>query len=133
VEELQDQLERDLRGEKDWHDEVVEAHENRVRAQFQARQEHLRELQKDFSDKYGDRALVSETNAKGLTPEEVKFRLTRRRQLAAQRLATQQTYPELQDPKMSSFVDKYVRPDHTQSSPVVVSDRPRGTPFGKGR
>jgi hypothetical protein len=130
VEELQDQLERDLRGEKDWHDEVVEAHEKKVREQFQARQKHLRELQRDFEEKFGDRNLVSETDSKGLTPEEVQFRLTRKRQLAAQRLSSQQAYPELHDPRMSNFVDKYVRPNPT---PVVVANRPRGTPFGKGR
>lgn len=132
VEELQDQLERDLRGEKDWHDEVVEAHEMRVREQFQARQEHLQELHRSFEEKYGDRALVSETDSQGLTPDEVKFRLARRRQLAAQRLSAQQSYPELHDPKMSHFIDKYVR-NPTDSPPVVVSTRPRGTPFGKGR
>jgi hypothetical protein len=138
VEELADQLERDLKGDKDWHDMVVDAHEQKVRDQYQQRQDRVRTLQETYAEKYGERPMVAETDLKGLTPDEVKFRIDRRRQLTAQRLSAQQVFPELHDPKMASFVEKYVQIERTDRDPskvpqVVVPERPRGVPFRRGK
>lgn len=126
VEELTHQLEQDLKGEKDWHDLVVEAHENKVRGEQQARAERLQELQKAFDDRYGGQSIIGKSSLEGLTPDEVKFQVERRRQLAAQNLSAQQVYPELMDPKQADFQDKW-----TQKTPpmVPVSTRPAGVPF----
>lgn len=110
VEELSKQLAADLKGEKDWHDMVVENHERQVRDQAQARMDRIREFQKAASEKYGDQPLVGSTETEGLTPDEVQFRLQRRRQLAAQRLAQQAAYPELHDEKQAQFLERWVTP-----------------------
>jgi hypothetical protein len=137
-EELQDQLERDLKGEKDWHDMVVDAHEQRVRDQYQLRQERVRELQEANAEKFGKHSLVAATEFEGLTADEVKFRVNRRRQIAAQRLSAQQVFPELHDERVANFTAKYLQIEKTdrdpsQVPPVLTSDRPRGVPFRRGK
>lgn len=140
VEELTTQLENDLKGEKDWHDMVVEAQENRIRSQVQTRAERVQQLQADHTRQWGDTPVIGQTKLEGLSQEEVRFRLERRRQLAAQRLSSQQTFPEHHDPKMSDFVNKWTNTsikksdrDPTSVPPVVVSDRPRAVPFKRGK
>jgi hypothetical protein len=138
VDELADQLERDLKGEKDWHDRVVDAHEQKIRDQYQERQDRVRALQEAHAHRYGEHALVAETGFEGLTPEEVAFRVSRRRQIAAQKLSAQQIYPELHDPRMAQFVEKHLQiervdRDTSQVPGVVVPDRPRGVPFHRGK
>lgn len=107
VEELADQLERDLRGEKDWHDRVVEAHERQVQDQLQQRAQAIQTLHEEHRQQFGDNSLVGATSFDGLSPEEVQFRLQRRRQIIAQRMASAQVFPELTDPRMASFYDKW--------------------------
>ena len=139
VEELSDQLEKDLRGEKDWHDGVVEAHEHRVRDQHRQRAAYIQSLQDRHQKAFGERSLVGSTDLKGLTPQEVQFRVERRRQITAQRLSAQQVYPELHDPKMAEFAQKWghnqlpvSNRDPSEVAPVVVADRPRSVPFKRG-
>ncbi len=136
VEELQTQLEHDLKGEKDWHDSVVEEYEQRVRDSYLERQRHLLELQKSFEERYGGRQVVSDTSLEGLTLEQVNRRTTQHRQQVAQRLAGPMAFPELQDPKVAGLLEKYITSssrDPAEVPPVVVSNRPRGVPFGRGR
>jgi hypothetical protein len=137
VEELANQLERDLKGEKDWHDLVVEAHERRASEDRERREQHIRELQQGFEDQYGPRQLVGQTSMQGLSAEEVKFQIQRRRQLTAQRLA-QQVNPELSDPKMAEFSDKWNSVSRTSRDPsqvpmVATSGRVPGVPFNATR
>lgn len=130
VEDLTKQLERDLKGEKDWHDMVVEAHERRARENYEDRLAKIREFQAQADEKYGDRQVVGETGKEGLTSQEVAFRLERRRQLAAQRLAQRQEFPEVHDPKVSQFVQRWVSPQENSISPETTN-RPRALPFKK--
>lgn len=135
VEELADQLERDLRGERDWHDEVVAAHEARVRQERDTRIERLRQLQADYEDRYGDAPILGGTDMSGLSPTEVKERITRRRQLMAQRLASRQVRPEfaeLQDPRMHRFMEKWHGNTDQKDLGVHLADRPRGLPIPPG-
>lgn len=135
VEELQTQLEKDLKGEKDWHDMVVDAHEKRSRDDRENRMAMLRERQKSFDAEYGPHSVTGGSNSRqGLTPEEVKFQLERRRQLNAQRLAARQVHPELVDPRMGEFANKWDSVQRTNRNPAEVplvptSNRPTGTPF----
>lgn len=134
VEELASQLEKDLKGEKDWHDMVVAETERRVQEQAQARRDQIRKFQEQASERYGDRAVVGTTDLAGLSPEEVQFRLQRRRQLAAQRLAQQVSYPELHDEKAAKFMDRWtqVMPDPKKDDLAIsVPDRIRGLPLKK--
>jgi len=132
VEELAAQLEHDLKGEKDWHDMVVDQYERRVKNEHQARLEAIRQRQVDYQDRYGDQSVIGGSDPKeGLTPDEVRFRIERRRQLTAQRLAAQAAVPELHDPKMSQFLDKWATrqdSDPSQVAPLQLADRPRAIP-----
>lgn len=144
VEELASQLERDLRGEKDWHDEVVTREEARIRATIQERQQKIHQVSKD---RERDPMRSATTELAGLSREEVQQRILRRRQLEAQGVAGKMVYPEMMEPRMEAFLQKYMDSDDTyQSSPGVKSNvgttdrdtsdihplppsRPRTTPF----
>lgn len=140
VEELATQLEHDLKGEKDWHDTVVEQYERRVKNAHQTRVQTIRDRYAEHQAEYGNRRVVGGTDGmKGLTSDEVKFRIERRRQLAAQTLAAQ-AMPEMNDPKMAQFLDKWahvdpvdaVAADASQVAPLNLRDRPRAIPFKRG-
>lgn len=108
VEELADQLEKDLRGEQDWHDKVVQEHERRAREDYDTRMQRLQEFRSAHVEKYGDRAVIGGVDVlEGLTQEQVQQRIERRRQETARRLASQQAYPEAHDPKMAQFREKW--------------------------
>lgn len=146
VEELASQLERDLRGEKDWHDEIVASEEARIKAGIRQRQQKLREMA-EGRDTESRLPYSTSTETAGLTREEVTQRILRRRQLEAQQAASKMVYPEMQDPRMEDFMRKYMDPNDTYQVPGSVrSDigttdrdtsevrtlppvRPRATPF----
>lgn len=111
VEELAEQLEKDLRGEKDWHDKVVEEHESRIRRNIQSRQEQVQQLASKHDDEFGDKKLIGGTDFTGLSIAEVQERITRRKQLEAQQASRRMVRPEvsevLQDPKSREFLDKW--------------------------
>lgn len=127
VEELTTQLERDLKGEKDWHDLVIEAHERKAQEERDRRAQHIQELQQNFENTYGEQRVVGSTSLEGLTSEEVTFRINRRRQLIAQQLSSQQVHPELTDPKAAEFAEKWAKRD--QVPLVPTSNRTTGVPF----
>jgi len=144
VEELASQLERDLRGEKDWHDEVVAKEEAKIRASVLERQQKLQDIVRSRSD---EPMRAASTNMEGLSPGEVQQRIERRRQLEAQRVHSQMVYPEAMDERMENFLQKYVESEDTyEASSGVKSSfgttdrdpsdvrptppaRPRTTPF----
>lgn len=140
VEELADQLEKDLKGEKDWHDQVVEAHEKRSREEYQGRIQRLQQMQQSHIEKYGPRPVVGGTDGfDGLTADEVKARITKRQQRTAERLAgAQEAFPEAFDPKLAGFMDKWAgtqggcerKPREVAST--SVSERPRVVPLKRG-
>ncbi len=111
VEELASQLEKDLRGEKDWHDQVVEEHTNRIKRNIQGRQEQVRELAHRHEEEFGDKKLIGGTDFTGLSIDEVQQRITRRKQLEAQQAAKRMVRPEvtevLSDPKSRQFLDRW--------------------------
>ena len=108
--ELANQLEKDLRGEKDWHDEVVAREEARIRAQIQDRQKKLQTLFHE-KDKEGILPYMASTNLEGLSLEEVQQRIARSKQLQAQQAASRMVFPEMMDEWMGSFLEKYVDPE----------------------
>lgn len=110
VEELTTQLERDLKGEKDWHDEVVDAHEQRVQQQRLAHTERIQAMRQEYSTKFGDAPILGQTAMNGLSQAAVREQIERKRQLMAQRFASRQVLPEFVDPKMSDFMEKWHGP-----------------------
>ena len=105
VEELADQLEKDLRGEKDWHDRVVDAHYSRIREQQEHRKQQLQEIRDAHVAQYGDKPIIGGTEVVGLSQEDVTSRIQERRRKVAQRLTSQG--PKIEDPKMAHFYEKW--------------------------
>lgn len=125
VEDLAKQLEMDLKGERDWHDEVVAAQEQAARDARDQRIQTLRQFQAQY-DKQDGRALTGSTEMQGLSAEEVQFRIRRRQQLLAQNVSAHQVHPELVDPKMNEFHQKW---DSASTPMVPTSQRAPGAPF----
>ena len=148
TEELAKQLEKDLRGEKDWHDEIVAREEARIKEQIQERQKKLQTLFQD-KDKEGVLPYTSSTSFEGLSLAEVQERIVRRKQLQSQQAASRMVFPEMMDDRMESFLQKYIDPEDStyQGSGVrsmigttdrdpsgilpLPPPRPRSTPFRK--
>ena len=125
VPELAEQLQADLRGEKDWHDQVIEAHEQRVRQGYETKAAHLREVAEARREEFGGKPLLGGTDlTKGLSAQEVQERLLRQRQLNAQRAASQIVYPELYDERHAEFMDKWNLP---RVETVTKTDRDPST------
>lgn len=129
-EELAEQLERSLRGEKDWHDLVVEAEWERQRSWVQQQrdlqQQQLEEWEKEHMGKY----LVGSTDMQGLTEEQVREAQNRRKQLEAQAFASMQV-PVVFDDAMQDFHEKWgfdTERDPSSAQPIAPT-RNTGTPF----
>jgi hypothetical protein len=106
VEELADQVQRSLRGEKDWHDEMIEAHEKQIRDRFQAQRDQLEELVASRDAEMGPFNVTGSSSIEGLTPAQVAERILRQKQLEAQSLASRIVYPEMHDEKLGGVLDK---------------------------
>lgn len=86
AEELLEQMERTLRGEKDYHDLVIEAHQKKVRQAYIAREEERQRLAK-MNAARREQALMQEASARafeGLTRQEVEHLIRKQRQESAQ-------------------------------------------------
>lgn len=133
VEELADQVEKSLRGEKDFHDEVIEAWENRNRAQVEERRQDLQKLLERNEDIFQGRGVIGESSFEGLRPEEMAERMKRRKQYEAQARARMLTHPELVNPKVAEFNEKHyppVNPGEVEPRVVpLVPQRDVGRPF----
>jgi hypothetical protein len=141
VEELAAQLEHDLRGEKDFHDQVVQDHEEKIRRQHQDRRDQLMSLVKQREVEYGGKSILGATNMEGLSAGEVQQRILRQRQLDAQKANARMLPPEISDPKMAGFLEKWgvlgqdnpsemTQTDQDISNVVALPpQRNAGTPF----
>ena len=137
VVELADQLEKSLRGEKDWHDQVVDEYERRIREGYVQKAEQLRAVAEHHQKEAGGRTVFGGTELRGLSPEEVRERLLRSRQISAQKAASQIVYPELYDEKHEEFMEKWNLPKvamkQTDRDPSVAVPLPParspGTPW----
>jgi len=132
VEDLSKQLDKDLRGEKDWHDLVIEAHEKRIQDNQEERQQYLRELHAEHEREMGGRELTGATDLRGLTRDEVE-RLNRERQ---QRILERLQRPGVQmDPKIQAFEEKWNSAlplsgkDSSNALPAGGVSRERTTPW----
>lgn len=146
IEELTDQLERGLRGEKDWHDEVVESAERYQRDLHQNRRVELHKMAEERDKEYNGSMIRAATTLEGMTSEQLAVHLQRKRQEEAQKVASRMVYPEMQDPRMAEFYERHLgdssyepgvktRFTKTDRDTTEVPDaeppKPRGRPFGR--
>lgn len=144
VEDLTAQLERDLRGEKDWHDRVVEEQENQIRTQYQARRVQLEDLVRAREAEFGGGHVQGQTQLLGLSAAEVQERILRSKQLEAQKAARQVIPSQLLDPKVEEFMGRWnLSPsevevgfsetdrDPSEAVPIPLMPKNPGKPFGR--
>lgn len=141
VQELGEQLKKDLKGEKDWHDHIIEAHERRVREGYEQKAQQLQAVVEQRREEFGGRNILGATDFGGVNLRDVQDRILRRRQIAAQNQASQIVYPELYDEKHEEFMEKWNLPRATTVKPTdrdtsgalpLPPTRPAGTPW-KGK
>lgn len=136
VGELTEQLERDLKGERDWHDQVIESHENRVRADMEQRAREIHQARAAHIQQFGDRPVVAITNMTGLSRAEVQQRLQERQADIARSMDALARHPEFADPRYAELQQKWLQQPIVRNSPSVMpvdrSPRTRTTPFRRG-
>lgn len=133
VAELADQLEKDLKGEKDWHDRVIADHESRLRDDMQRKADVVHRARAAHIQEFGDRAILAGTDIRGLSRKDVEDRLRSREGQREENMATRVKHPELTDPKYEDFADKWLQKPIVVNAPSVMpiqsSPRPRSSPF----
>ena len=120
VDQLADQLTKSLKGERDFHDEVVAAIEERNQNEYKTQQERLQQLAEANEERFGGHGVSGATNLSGLSLGDVTQRLEDR-----QRAAASQIRPELMDPKFADFVDKWHQVDGKSPPPMATQVPPR--------
>ncbi len=121
VEELASQVERSLKGEKDWHDNVVQEYEQGIRNNTRHRAEQLQSLVKERQQQMGDKDVVGATNLTGLSPDQVRKLVVEQQRRAAEAL------------EKSGFLDENLDPVMTKwglmDDPLPTSDQPTDGAF----
>jgi len=137
VEDLAEQMRNDLKGEKDWHDEVVDLIEKRSQDEILKRREDLEAIIAASEAEFNGRLLQGGTDLDGLTPEQVKERVAHNKQYEAQSAAARVLRPELYDERYAHGMQKWLRTGETSKgdpSTALVAPEPRqGKPFRGGR
>ena len=124
VEELADQLEKDLKGDQDWHDRVIAEHERRIKEGYKARQKQQEAIALDNDQRFGSKNVLGGTDFQGLTQQEMEERVRRNKQLKAQEAARQQVP---MDERTQGFLDKWGVTGQEISSEVTTTDRDPST------
>ncbi len=135
VQDLTEQLQKDLSGEKDWHDKVIDDYQNRIAADMRQRAEAVQHARAQHLSKWGNRAVRSGTDMRGLTETDLREHHARRQVEIARGLEAAAEHPELVDPKFAEVVSKWI-PQPTVGAPTTVVPvppvvRPVGKPFGR--
>lgn len=136
VEELAEQVEKSLRGEKDWHDKVVQEYEESLREGTRKRDEQLRDLVESRNAQMADKSVAGGTSLVGLTPGQVEERIQeqRRREIEAA-----EQYPLVLDEKTATALEKWGLRDtgmpqtdrSTEGAIPFAQRRPTGKPWSK--
>lgn len=121
VEELAKQLQSSLRGEKDWHDLVVEAEEKRMREQVEEQRSRVNTIFEQRVKEEGSRDVTAQSlMSQGYTLQQVEQHIQRRKALAGQKMASRVV---VDDSKFERVIDKY----GTASQGTYA--KPQGEPF----
>ena len=138
VGELAEQLESDLRGNKDWHDKVIEDHETRIRANYNTRLKQVEEAAQETAAQFGGRRILGGAESlEGYTPEQVRQQVDRRQRQISARVPTVEA-----DAKTQQFLDRWgatgpevtsdvstTNADITGAVPLPQTTRTPATPF----
>lgn len=139
VEELAEQMEMNIKGEKDWHDYVVQQHEQHARDAQRGRQDEVQKLVAEREREFEGRYLRGGTDLQGLTPKEVQERIAHHKTWEAQQAARRIVYPV--DEKEEGFQRKWLLGDEgvdavettdrdpQEAVPMRTEPLPRATPF----
>lgn len=137
TEDLALQMKRDLSGEKDFHDRVIEALDAQTRKKLEEQQNRYLELQAQHAEEFGELAISGGTPLKGMTPDQARNYSNRQRQLQYERLnIVAQERPELFDEKLREHNEKWssIKPTPETEVPLIPqSKRPVGVPFKTGK
>jgi putative NADH-flavin reductase len=135
TEDLASQLEKDLSGEKDWHDTVIEAYDRLYRENHEKQQERLKQL--SAGREHPTLSVVGGTEGRALSAAEVQERVLRTKQIQAQTVQRQMIETQFAE-KVERFnakigYDLRVAVEETDRDPSsarpVPPARPAGTPF----
>jgi hypothetical protein len=132
-EELAEQLERDLKGEKDWHDVIVDRYEQQIRQRREEERQESERIAAQYVAKYGDAPLTGGSDLTGLTPDQLRDRIERKRTVEAQNAARIMVHPQMFDEKGQQHREKWYGdalpplPEHT---PVIPAGGQRPAPTG---
>jgi hypothetical protein len=124
-EELIEQVEKSLRGEKDFHDLVVEAHDRFTKERALEQKRALKEMIDKNESAFDGRMLQGTTDLRGLTADQVRDLMEKRRTVQAQNDARRMVFPELLDEKGAAFAKKWGLDDEEEpdaNTPVMPVD-----------
>jgi hypothetical protein len=124
-EELIEQVEKSLRGEKDFHDLVVEAHDRFTKERALEQKRALKEMIDKHESAFDGRMLQGTTDLRGLTADQVRDLMEKRRTVQAQNDARRMVFPELLDEKGAAFAKKWGLDDEEEpnaNTPVMPVD-----------
>lgn len=123
AEDLLEQYRRDLKGEKDWHDNYVASVMAQITETHQQRQQQLLDLQAQ-RDAENLPNVVGGTNMVGLSPDEVRARIHKRQQLQFEQANRAQSHAALFDDKVQAELKT-----HSEVPLIPTSTRAPGVPF----
>lgn len=121
VEELADQVERSLKGEKDWHDEMVAEYENKVKEGFTRKQEQLQNIVQNTKE----RSMSGGSALAGLTQKEVQRLIEE--QMNKPRVSSD--LAPLVDEQSQEFLRKWGVATSPDDTIPLQSDRKTGKPW----
>lgn len=130
VEELAEQVEKSLRGEKDWHDQIVQEYEDGIRNGVRAKAQHIQSLAKAHQEEMGGKPVTSNTSLSGLTPEQVNRLIEAQRQREWER-AERGESAQLLDENVNTSLSKWGLLDG--SLPTTDQPTDRAFPLQPGR
>jgi hypothetical protein len=108
VEELADQLERDLKGEKDWHDTVVDAYQKQIEDTEKSRRDRLREIRAIQGLDSGGRTMSGATDFRGMSRKEVEEHLLKKRREAQEAMESNPLPLSATDPVAAERADRWI-------------------------
>lgn len=119
VEELTTQLEKDIRGEKDWHDHVVEEHEARIRARHAEQRQQLEHARLESAQQTPEWGVFGGGSLdQTFSSAEVEERIRRRKVQDAARVQPDDEAAE----KTSRVLDRWYSDDVTSQASTTNRD-----------
>jgi len=129
VEELADQVEKSLRGEKDWHDLVIDEYESKLRAEASQKQSDLQNLAKTRKSKMKGKDVMGEVRLEGLSPQQVQQRIYERQRQSMQGYKKESEEVSTEDASLTrwGFKDPGFKTTDRSTDDAIPLQPPRNT------